>query len=232
MHHEVCGTSVASSACGYDNLTSSTIPNLLPGESPSNFVQRLPPSKPSAEPWYWVQNPSRKIFTRKEREYAQNLLTVLWESIPDEKKPLKSLWNVCSDESLTAIESGEWWLYVKNDVVDDSWKKIVEGVASGKLGISAKVAPQRDCSPIHVICVYTRSFKDEVDINRVLRALIEIGFEGYLTYKADCMTYLGIYKNNKYGIPPTFYRAISYKQIAEKMKQPPGIDKYFLAKRR
>lgn len=97
--------------------------------------------------------------------------------------------------------------------LDRVWLTVVEGVLSGRLGPSAKVAAigtERD-SIVRLICIYTRDFSDVVDVKRVLLALVEMklvdvedGGNG-IYYKCDAYTYLSIESGNEFKLKASMY---------------------------
>ena len=82
---------------------------------------------------------------------------------------------------------------------------MAEGVVTGILGTTAKVAPKRPGFYNHVICVYTENYLDMDDVKRVREGLRQLGFTKKLQYKPDVFTYCGVYAKNQWGIPPTRY---------------------------
>lgn len=43
-----------------------------------------------------------------------------------------------------------------------------------------------------VICVYTRDWRDQVDVTTALRRLRELGYQGRLSYKEDADTHVDL----------------------------------------
>lgn len=68
------------------------------------------------------------------------------------------------------IISGKWMLFVNRQNVDEVWRRVVRATANNELGIAAKV-DLADGDDQLLICVYTRDFRDTVDITRVLLKL-------------------------------------------------------------
>jgi Domain of unknown function (DUF1917) len=104
--------------------------------------------------------------------------------------------------------TGKWLLYLSPDVVDKAWATIKAATRSGKLGFLSKVAdrrlaengPQAGRNPYghpasieHPCCIYTRDCRDSADVARVLGTLRQLGFTGWLTYKEDTATHIGLY---------------------------------------
>ncbi len=55
------------------------------------------------------------------------------------------------------------------------WRLVADGVTNDRLGPSAKVAPDEGKSGERLICIYTKDFRDSIDVLRVLRELVSIG---------------------------------------------------------
>lgn len=108
-------------------------------------------------------------------------------------------------------------LFPKLEEVTQVWKKVIAGVIDGRLGPTAKVATDEGNPGDRLICVYTKDFRDE---NDVLRVLQEVEAMGLLTsgrsiyYKSDAYTYLDIYGKTaaEYGLQASLYN--SYKMMA------------------
>lgn len=124
-------------------------------------------------------------------------------------------------------------LFPKVEEVTKSWKTVVEAVINDRLGPSAKVAPddgkderlseisvsspmasQLTCS---LVCVYTKDFRDEDDVLRVLQELDDLDLLRHgrsIYYKTDAYTYLDLYSAtaDKYGLQASLYS--SHKMLA------------------
>lgn len=91
------------------------------------------------------------------------------------------------------------------------WRVVVEGTISNRLGSAAKVATDQGGSGERLICVYTKDFRDERDVLRVLNELVSLGlvYSGGkgIYYKSDAYTYLDIYAKNAadYGLQASVY---------------------------
>lgn len=66
-------------------------------------------------------------------------------------------------------------LFLSLEDLDRVWRLVVDGVIKNRLGPAAKVTPDEGRSGERLICVYTKDFRDEDDIRRVLRELVSIG---------------------------------------------------------
>lgn len=83
-------------------------------------------------------------------------------------------------------------LFLKLENVTRVWKKIVDAVINNRLGSMVKIAPESGKSDERLVCIYTRDFRDEEDVLRVLQELVAMGLAGSgkpLYYKSDAYTY-------------------------------------------
>ena len=88
----------------------------------------------------------------------------------------------------TGFLSGKWLIFGEGWSIEVQWVKVKEAVCASKLGACAKLSEKTHDRP-RVICVYTYSFEDEVDVWRTLRALHAI--DVYPTsWKPDILTHL------------------------------------------
>jgi len=100
----------------------------------------------------------------------------------------------CYEDGQTYV--GKWLIFVPRESVDEVWKRVKRATEAGRLGIEAKVStscPSGYKSTDHVICVYTRDFRDKADVAKTLKGLREIGLMGKLYYKTDQATLSGLY---------------------------------------
>jgi Domain of unknown function (DUF1917) len=113
-----------------------------------------------------------------------------------------------SSDDLNDLLIGKWLIRMTCPYVEEYWSLIAHAVEAGALGPSAKIATDwgREHDPAgawrnHVVCVYTRDWRDEDDVLRVARRLHEIGAvkRMKLTYKPDVFTYDGRYEGNAPG---------------------------------
>lgn len=99
---------------------------------------------------------------------------------------------------------GKWLVFVYVQDLDKTWAAIREATTRGKLGIQAKSATARENplarsyglatdSRVKIICVYTRDYRDQDDLRRVLAGLRELGIMQRLNYKTDDATLSGEY---------------------------------------
>jgi hypothetical protein len=102
-----------------------------------------------------------------------------------------------------AATSGKWLMYIDCPWIQKVWTQVVADVRAGLLGPSAKVSTHRP-SPLsarpekHVVCVYTKSWKDHQDVLRVARQLVTTASlkRMKISYKSDEQTLAGEYQGN------------------------------------
>lgn len=115
--------------------------------------------------------------------------------------------------------------------VNHTWSIVAYAVATGQLGIGAKVSPKRvdPETRSRLICIYTDDFSNKEDVIRVLRKLKELGlvscgrpiyykcgkpFEMFSCYRSsdwsgiDAYTHLNIFSGNRWGISETLYNSM------------------------
>ncbi len=82
-------------------------------------------------------------------------------------------------------------IFIMPDRVDESWRLINDAVQAEKLWC-AKVSTRAGFKPpTHLICVYTKDWRDKNDVFRHREALRQLGFTSTLYYKPDAMTLAG-----------------------------------------
>ncbi|KAH7392369.1 hypothetical protein DE146DRAFT_138492 [Phaeosphaeria sp. MPI-PUGE-AT-0046c] len=215
------------------------------GESVDDFVRRLPPFSTSISTctWIWAHNPhfdvrdknkvvshrvdelrnrgsellGRSLQARQELQsrYLHGPKAALTQSLNAESKILQQRINDLAVEC--GILSGKWMLFPKLEEVTAVWKKVVDGVINDRLGPSAKVAPDEGKPGDRLICIYTKDFRDECDVLRVLQVLemMDLLTSGRsIYYKSDAFTYLDLYKQTAsgYGLQASLYT--SYMMMA------------------
>ena len=73
---------------------------------------------------------------------------------------------------------------LNDDVIDDAWAAVRKAVAAGRLQL-AKVSTRLTAPShgnIHIICIYTRDWRDDVAITAAREVLRELGFTEELSY--------------------------------------------------
>jgi hypothetical protein len=98
--------------------------------------------------------------------------------------------------------TGKWMVFERDRVscdstntckMDKQWTKVKQAVLSNELGFSAKITDGKAGG--RVMCIYTYSFLDEVDVWRVLQQLHRISVCP-ISWKADIVTHLGLYSDD------------------------------------
>ncbi|KAF3007529.1 hypothetical protein E8E13_006213 [Curvularia kusanoi] len=212
------------------------------GESAEDFVKRVSPLTTSAADceWIWAANPYRdprdKATAPRVAAFKDRGLKMLAASLQKRddiqekgrfgsRSVVTRAWNQearALQLSLTklAVEtgvlSGKWMLFPKVQEVTRIWKTVVEATTNDRLGPMAKVAPE-DGKDERLICVYTKDFRDEDDVLRVLKELEDLDLIGTgrsIYYKSDAFTCLDLYSAtaNKYGLQASLYN--SHKMLA------------------
>ncbi|KAF2625710.1 DUF1917-domain-containing protein [Macroventuria anomochaeta] len=205
------------------------------GETAEAFVKRVPPRTISALDcdWIWAANPypdprdksaaprvaafkdrgaklladslqKRDEVQEKGRFGPRSTVTRAWNQ---ETKALQQRLTKAAVE--TGVLSGKWMLFPKVEEVTWTWRTVVEAVIADRLGPTAKVAPD-DGKDERLICVYTKDFRDEDDVLRVLQELEDLDLIRHgrsIYYKSDAFTYLDLYSAtaNKYGLQASLY---------------------------
>ncbi|KAF2267418.1 DUF1917-domain-containing protein [Lojkania enalia] len=221
------------------------------GESVDEFVRRLPPlSTPSHTfEWIWCANPhpegqvklaclnSSELRARGAELLHESLLKradikaqssrigkgSVTEALDQESEALKQ--KIAALAEKTNILTGKWMLFPSLEDVARVWKMVVEGTINNRLGCGAKVATDQGTSNSRLICVYTKDFRDDDDVVRVLRELVAMGLVQSgrgIYYKSDPYTLLDIYSSNAadYGLQASMYS--SQKMLAAANIQNPS----------
>ena len=92
--------------------------------------------------------------------------------------------------------------------MDHLWSVIAKGVVSSQLGCSSKVSPFNPEEPKHVVLIYNNDFTNEAEVMELENSIRNLGIKAQLSYKPDAYTYIGVYKNNQWGLRPTIYRSV------------------------
>ncbi|KAJ8116298.1 hypothetical protein OPT61_g2241 [Boeremia exigua] len=207
------------------------------GEPAEAFVKRVPPLTTSAETceWIWAANPYRdprdKSAAPRVADFKDRGAKLLADSLQKRndiqekgrfgpRSTVARAWNQearALQHSLTklAVEtgvlSGKWMLFPKDKEVTQTWRIVVEAVITDRLGPMAKVAPE-DGKDERLICVYTKDFRNEDDVLRVLKELEDMDLlrhDRSIYYKSDAFTYLDLYSAtaNRYGLQASLYNS-------------------------
>ena len=108
------------------------------------------------------------------------------------------------------VKAGKWFFHLSSGLkVDHLWSVVAKGVVQGKLGGSAKVSPfdPHEEEYKHVLLIYNDDFTNHEQVLDLENRIRAIGIKAQLIYKPDVYTYIGIYRNNVWGLRPTIYRS-------------------------
>ncbi|OBT65692.1 hypothetical protein VE03_03380 [Pseudogymnoascus sp. 23342-1-I1] len=88
------------------------------------------------------------------------------------------------------VTSGKWMLFPPVHQVNHTWSIIAHAVATGQLGVGAKVSPKREDPETRsrLICIYTDDFSNKEAVIRVLWKLKDLGLVSCgspIYYKCD-----------------------------------------------
>ena len=112
-------------------------------------------------------------------------------------------------EAMDDEMAGKWLIFLEDNRVDELWRKVRNGTASGELGISSKVSTAKPNPESRderkVIYIYTRDWADEADVMRVRERLRERGVIERIGYKRNIETFRGEYSEK--GKKVTYYSA-------------------------
>ncbi|ELR09925.1 hypothetical protein VC83_07238 [Pseudogymnoascus destructans] len=170
----------------------------------------------------WSENVSKIPTLRMHGEYMLNELEmtkfVLGQNLTQQSAAMISIER---DKTVVAIQNlaiamkiitGKWMLFPPVDRVNHIWSIVAHAVATGQLGLGAKVSPKLDHPETgsRLICIYTDDFSNIEDVIRVLRKLRELGLvprneRPPIYYKCDAYTYLEIFSGNRWDIRPSLY---------------------------
>ncbi|KAL3874102.1 hypothetical protein ACJMK2_037163 [Sinanodonta woodiana] len=112
------------------------------------------------------------------------------------------------------VLAGKWLIQVQSGFkVDQLWSFVCRGIMTHILpSDSAKVSPvsttESGEADRHVICIYNNDFTNEDEVYELEAGLRRIGIKCPLHYKPDVYTYLGVYRNNEWGLRPTIYESM------------------------
>jgi Domain of unknown function (DUF1917) len=170
------------------------------------FFKNWPPSSTSKSQvaWICIDNGRLQSTDDDEGETDRSGLHKAWNDICVDHQP-----TIADLDGLARrfnILTGKWLVFEESDGVDSLWRLIARATHAGTLGTFAKVSPKSDSATSHVICVYTRDYTDESDVNKVRDGLRRLGVKWNIGYKPDVYTYCRVYEDNSWNISPTRYR--------------------------
>ena len=170
-------------------------------------------------PWIFVHAPQRAQNYDDEGElecakaagasYLAKLVAVSGETQKQRgQRALLELHDIAKQYNVTC---GKWMIRFNHETVDAAWETIAAATERGELGHSSKVGTN-DGSNKYLVCLYVPDFSVRTNVARVLRRLRELNFGWKINFKADFMTYIGLYaydklnpENNPHKIPVCCY---------------------------
>lgn len=108
------------------------------------------------------------------------------------------------------LKTGKWLIFINRRAIDEVWSIIKDATEAGGLGTDAKVATKIQADMYsernsHLICVYTKDWKNKREVMRVRGALRKLGITHSIPYKADEDSLDGKYKNTTNGRISKYY---------------------------
>ncbi|KAK0610471.1 hypothetical protein B0T17DRAFT_544647 [Bombardia bombarda] len=202
-------------------------------ESVDAFLARLPPSTTDWRPeldWIRIANPfipAEPVNLPMLHEAGKKRLDMLSgfmemnfaaaskqspafahkEMIKDREEAVQDLRDLAAACNLVM---GKWMLFPEPGAeVDAVWAAVAKATANNELGIAAKVETRDSPTKARLLCVYTKDFRDKVDVARVLNRLRELELvragRKPIYYKLEAWTELDIYSGNKWSIGASMY---------------------------
>ncbi|KAJ4492509.1 translation initiation factor eIF 4e-like domain-containing protein [Lentinula lateritia] len=102
------------------------------------------------------------------------------------------------------VLSGKWMIFANRDTIDALWRDVVQMVCMYRKRGTAKVSVNEDDRNNRVICVYVENFADFKEVRGLREDLrTVVGVKKKIPFKMDAYTHMGIYRDNRWGIPPT-----------------------------
>eukprot|EP01052_Picozoa_sp_SAG31_P019708 SAG31_NODE_1449_length_8308_cov_2.319893_4_plen_518_part_00 len=180
------------------------------------FLLRARPTQVSTHAWVQVHAPGRIAADEAERRRGDEAAALAFgQQVLADATPANVA--VTVDQLLevarrTGCATGKWLVFADAATVDQVWGRIATAVVAGHLDYSAQVSTQmqQQANPgNYVICVYVAACHDHGAVTRVACALtVGLRLELRAGFKPDIFTALGIYNNNKWGIPPTIFQDV------------------------
>ncbi|KAF5376653.1 hypothetical protein D9615_007814 [Tricholomella constricta] len=136
-------------------------------ETLPKFLDSWPPSSTKQSEVAWICVSNSRIHPTNQHPPDIPALCRAWDQLcTDNRASIPELDRLASQ---FRVLSGKWLIFVPTSSVDALWSRIARSTHAGTLGSSAKVSPYDDIdsSTRHLICVFTRDYKDQVEVNRV-----------------------------------------------------------------
>lgn len=180
-------------------------------ETVDEFLTRLPPATTdlhiSGIDWLWMASPyappeprpNQDLFKQEGFERLRqfgDFMQATKEEHAADRSPIKYNKKIKAERIAVVADlknlavasgmlSGKWMLFPKPGEVNRVWGVVAHATANGELGPVAKVSTRNAAEPEEqrLICVYTKDFRDKVDVARVLCRLrqLELAREGSKT---------------------------------------------------
>lgn len=215
-------------------------------ESVDEFLARLPPATtdcvPGSSDWIFIWNPyiprendedldrfaqggAERLARLSEFAETSNFVVgksqfVISREVAKERRAaVQDLTQLAVD---CGVVSGKWMLFPDAQRVNEVWGMVARATANNELGTAAKVQTRQRGKEEgeRLICIYTKDFRDQDDVARVLNRLRELELIRNggkpIYYKTDAWTYLNIYSSNPWKIGASTY---SSKEVFEYMKE-------------
>jgi hypothetical protein len=138
--------------------------------------------------------------------------------VPHEGENRQWLFSRCNPpKAQPPLLIGKWLLFADCDEVIGDWRIVVQAVDDERLW-QAKISHTASANG-QLICVYTPSFEDRVDVEAIVRQLHNLGLiRRPISYKPDVFTHALIYRRGESSV-------YSYLPNAWTMKATPGLDR-------
>lgn len=137
----------------------------------------------------------------------------MWDEVERSNRPINV--DLIADLArMCQITTGKWLFHVDTGPkADHLWSLIATAIVKGVIpSKSAKVSPVNDLpggydQMHHVVCIYNNNYLHQEQVLMCESGIRSVGIKCPLYYKPDIFTYLGIYRDNSWGLKPTIYRS-------------------------
>ncbi len=136
-----------------------------------------------------------------------------WEELQASGRPI-NLQTITELAHMHNVLTGKWLFHTSTGLkVNHMWSLIAAAVVQGNMGVSAKVSPydpqdQQGKWGAHVCCIYNSDFTKVEEVLSLENKIRVLGIKCHLHYKPDVFSYLGIYRNNKWGLRPSIHESV------------------------
>lgn len=162
------------------------------------FVSRWPPSQTPVAYSDWIAvdrgNHGTTAIPHIEKMQAQAETLVSSQSFT-----VEAIDRIAAENS---VLSAKWMIFTYTPKIDEIWARVLKLVCLHRRRGFLKVSPNKEDNS-HVICVYVDDFTDQSQVSGLREDLRRIGITWKIGFKLDAYTYLGIYRQNEWGISPT-----------------------------